>query len=115
MRVRARSIDAKTFNPVRACSAPSPSRRSGFYLIPLGSLGGFRFVGAGDLKASGEHDWKPAVSVRAGLEYDRAGNADPPARRWGLFFQYYTGPSPYGQFFRENVRHLGVGVLLGGL
>lgn len=89
--------------------------RPWFYLIPLGSLGGFRFVGAGDLKASGEHDWKPAVSVRAGLEYDRAGTADPPARRWGLFFQYYTGPSPYGQFFRENVRHLGVGVLFGGL
>jgi hypothetical protein len=83
-------------------------------VIPLGGLGGFRFVAATDLKAAEEHDWKPSVSGRAGLEYDRAGDSDASARRWGIFFEYYTGPSPYGQFFRENVRHIGVGVHLGG-
>jgi hypothetical protein len=83
-------------------------------VIPLGGLGGFRFVAAGDLKASQEQDWKPSVSVRAGLEYDRADDGDPSARRWGIFFQYYTGPSPYGQFFRADVRHIGAGIHFGG-
>jgi Protein of unknown function (DUF1207) len=83
-------------------------------IIPLGGLGGFRFVGAGDLKASQEQDWKRSVSLRGGLEYDRAGDPDPPARRWSIFFEYYRGPSPYGQFFREQVRHAGVGIHFGG-
>jgi hypothetical protein len=84
-------------------------------VIPLGSLGGFRFVGGTDLKASQEHDWDPSISVRAGLEYDRAGDSDPQGRRWGLFFQWYDGPSPYGQFFRDDVRHIGVGLHFGEL
>jgi hypothetical protein len=88
--------------------------RPAFRLIPLGALGGFRLVAATDLKASQEHDWKPSLSARVGLEYDRAGGAEVPGRRWGLFAEYYNGPSPYGQFFREKVRHLGVGVHFGG-
>ncbi len=87
--------------------------RPDFRVIPLGGLGGFRFVGATDLKASQEQDWKPSVSARAGLEYDRAGGGDSPARRWSLMFEYYRGPSPYGQFFRRDVRHMGVGVHFG--
>jgi len=84
-------------------------------VIPLGALGGFRLVAATDLKASQEHDWKPSVSARAGFEYDRAGNAELPGRRWGIFFEFYTGPSPYGQFFREKVRHIGAGIHFGGV
>lgn len=82
-------------------------------IIALGSLGGFRFVAATDVKSSEEHDWDPAIAARAGLEYDRAG-ADVTARRWGIFAEFYTGPSPYGQFFREKVRLIGVGVHFGG-
>lgn len=85
-----------------------------FRVLPLGSLGGFRFVAATDVKASEEHDWKAAVSVRAGLEYDRPGNGASDARRWGVFAVFYDGPSPYGQFFREKVRLSGVGLQFGG-
>jgi hypothetical protein len=88
--------------------------RPDFRVIPLGSLGGFRFVAAGDVKSSGEHDWKPAVSARAGLEYDRAGKTTA-ARRWGVYAEFYDGPSPYGQFFREKVRLAGFGFHFGGL
>jgi hypothetical protein len=88
--------------------------RPALRVIPLGSLGGFRLVAAGDVKASGEQDWKPAISARAGLEYDRAGGADPTSRRWGIFGEFYTGPSPYGQFFREKVRLAGLGIHFGG-
>jgi hypothetical protein len=83
-------------------------------LLPLGALGGFRFVAALDVKSSQEHDWEPAISTRAGLEYDRAG-ADATARRWGIFAEFYTGPSPYGQFFREKVRLIGIGLHFGGV
>lgn len=83
-------------------------------ILPLGSLGGFRFVGALDVKSSEEQDWEPAISARGGLEYDRAGGTDATARRWGIFAEFYTGPSPYGQFFREKVRLMGVGVHFGG-
>ena len=83
-------------------------------IIPMSSLGGFRFVGGVDVKSSEEQDWEPAISARGGLEYDRAGGTDVTARRWGVFAEFYTGPSPYGQFFREKVRLMGVGVHFGG-
>ncbi len=83
-------------------------------ILPLGALGGFRFVAAADVKSSEEQDWEPAISARAGLEYDRAGGGDATARRWGIFAEFYTGPSPYGQFFREKVRLVGLGVHFGG-
>ena len=82
-------------------------------ILPLGTLGGFRFVAAADVKSSEEQDWEPAISARAGLEYDRAGG-DATARRWGIFAEFYTGPSPYGQFFREKVRLAGLGIHFGG-
>lgn len=83
-----------------------PARR----LVRFGSIAGVRFVAAGDFKASQEQDWKPSVSVRTGFEFDRPRDTDPPGRRWGLFFEAYTGPSPYGQFFRNDVQQLGVGI-----
>ncbi|MGQ0647083.1 MAG: DUF1207 domain-containing protein [Gemmatimonadaceae bacterium] len=73
--------------------------------LSLGTAGRLRVVAAGDLKASQEADWKPSVSVRAGLEFE----GEPPARRWSLLFESYNGPSPYGQFFREQIRYVGIG------
>jgi hypothetical protein len=83
-----------------------PSRR----LVRFGTVAGMRFVAAGDFKASQEQDWKPSVSVRTGFEFDRPRDTDPPSRRWGLLFEAYTGPSPYGQFFRNDVTQIGVGI-----
>ena len=84
------------------------------FIVPFGRLGGFRFLAATDVKSSDEHDWKPSVSARAGLEYDRAKGTDPQGRRWGLFAEYYEGPSPYGQFFRKRVTYGGIGIHFGG-
>ena len=83
-----------------------PARR----LVRFGSLAGVRFVAAGDLKASEQQDWKPAISFRTGFEFDRPRDSDPPGRRWGLLFEAYDGPSPYGQFFRRDVRYFGAGI-----
>jgi hypothetical protein len=78
-------------------------------LLALGP-GHVRAIAAVDLKSSEEQDWKPSVSVRAGIEFDRRGRNDPPPRRWSILFESYTGPSPYGQFFREEIRYVGIGL-----
>jgi hypothetical protein len=83
-----------------------PARR----IARFGSLAGMRFVAGGDLKASQEQDWKPAVSVRTGFEFDRPRDTEPPGRRWGLLAEFYNGPSPYGQFFRRSVKYYGAGI-----
>jgi len=83
-----------------------PARR----LLRFGTVAGVRFVAGADLKASEEQDWNAAVSVRTGFEFDRPRDTDPPGRRWGLLFEAYKGPSPYGQFFRRDVQYYGVGI-----
>lgn len=89
--------------------------RPGLRVIPMGSLGGFRLVAGGDLKSAENRAREPSVSARAGLEYDRAGSTDGTARRWGIFYEYYDGPSPYGQFFRDKVKLTGLGIHFNGL
>jgi hypothetical protein len=79
-------------------------------LARFGSVAGVRFVAAVDVKASEQQDWKPAISLRTGFEFDRPRDTDPPGRRWGLLLEAYDGPSPYGQFFRRDVRHYGIGI-----
>lgn len=78
--------------------------------LAMGPFGLVRTVAALDLKASQEQEWKPSVSLRAGLEFDRRRASDPPARRWSILFESYTGPSPYGQFFREEIQYAGIGL-----
>ena len=35
------------------------------------------------------------------------------SRRWSVLGEYYDGPSPYGQFFRDNVVYYGLGLHIG--
>lgn len=80
-------------------------------LLNLGeTIGGVRPVLAVDLKAAQEQDWDPAISARAGLEFERTRGADPPSRRWSLMLESYRGPSPYGQFFRQKIQYVGLGM-----
>lgn len=88
--------------------------RPAAWIIPLHSLGGFRFIAATDVKSSKEHDWKPSMSARAGVEYEHARDTAPAGRRWALLAECYEGPSPYGQFFRERVRYSGIGIHFSG-
>jgi hypothetical protein len=79
-------------------------------LIRVGSLGSARLVAGVDLKATEEQDWSPATSVRAGIDVGRASPADGPSRRWQLMGEFYDGPTPYGQFFRDAIRYWGLGM-----
>jgi hypothetical protein len=78
----------------------------------VGQLRGVRFVGAVDAKAAEQHDWSPGWSARAGVEIAAWRDESHPPRLWGILLEFYDGPSPYGQFFQEQVRWLGLGLHL---
>lgn len=78
-----------------------------------GRVGTLQFVAGVDLKTSEQHDWSPAMSGRAGLEVAREAGTGHPVRLIALLFEIYQGPSPYGQFFQDDIRYIGFGVHIG--
>ena len=85
-------------------------RRQEAVLFHIGRFGVARLVAALDGRWAEQHAWGPAWSAKAGLEFGSADADRPPARRWSLLTQYYNGPSPYGQFFSQDVAYAGVGL-----
>jgi hypothetical protein len=78
-----------------------------------GRGGSARFVAGVDVKTTTLHDWSPAVSGRVGLELARRGPGDHPPRLVTLMLELYEGPSPYGQFFQDDISYVGVGLHFG--
>jgi len=77
--------------------------------VPVGRIGGGRWVGAIDLKSLEEHDWSVAWSLRAGLEFSPI-DAPPGTRRsWSLLLEGYNGPAPWGQFYEADISYVGLG------
>jgi hypothetical protein len=72
-----------------------------------------QFVGGFDLKTTERHDWSPAKSARVGLEAGRPGPGTHPGRLITLMLEIYEGPSPYGQFFQDDISYVGVGLHFG--
>jgi hypothetical protein len=70
-------------------------------------------VGGVDVKTTEFHDWSPAVSGRAGLEFGRPEPGGHPGRLVMLLLELYRGPSPYGQFFRDDISYMGIGLHFG--
>ncbi|MGH7468942.1 MAG: DUF1207 domain-containing protein [Longimicrobiales bacterium] len=81
---------------------------TGAELRPI-RFGDTRIVIASDWKVIEQVDWKTAWSFRAGLEIARIPSPGHPARLFSLLGQYYSGPAPYGQFYRDDIRNIGVG------
>lgn len=69
-----------------------------------------RFVAGGDVKAVEALDWERGWSARAGFEVSGSAEARHATRMWSLLGEYYDGPSPYGQFFRSDVKYYGLGI-----
>lgn len=67
-------------------------------------------LGALDMKATQEQDWKPALSARAGVEVRWSRDSGHPGRTLRILGEFYDGPSPYGQFYREQLRYWGLGL-----
>ena len=68
-----------------------------------------RFVTALDLQNREENKWSTEVSVRGGLQFERAQRF---GRRISLLVEYYNGHSPNGQFFNRKVEYFGPGLHL---
>lgn len=78
----------------------------------LGDLGGARWVAGLDVKRWQQNAWAAQVSAKAGLEIApllESGGS----RRWNALLEFYDGPSPYGQFYPQDVHYWGVAVQLG--
>jgi uncharacterized protein DUF1207 len=54
-----------------------------------------------------ESSWRPDLSVRAGVEF-----VDPrrSRRRFQILLEYYRGQDPNGQFFRQRIDSVGIGI-----
>ena len=76
----------------------------------LGTLALVRMIAAADVKAVSDTTWRFGVSLRAGLEIGRPRETELSGRRWSFLFEYYDGPSPYGQFHRSDLRLMGLGI-----
>ncbi|HXF96416.1 MAG TPA: DUF1207 domain-containing protein [Gemmatimonadales bacterium] len=81
-------------------------------LLRLGRLGSGRVIAALDAKSIGERKWQVGWSFRAGVEFGPARQGLILGRSWSVGVEAYDGPAPYGQFYRENVSVVGVGLHL---
>jgi Protein of unknown function (DUF1207) len=72
-----------------------------------------QLVAGVDVKTTELHDWSPGVSARVGMEVGRPGPGGHPGRLIMLLVEYYQGPSPYGQFFQDDISYLGAGIHFG--
>ena len=83
-------------------------------VVRLGGLGAGRVFAALDLKSTQERKWRVGWSGRAGIEFRpaavAAGGAG--ARNLSVQLHGYSGPAPYGQFYQEDVRSVGIGIHL---
>jgi hypothetical protein len=61
-----------------------------------------------DIQVRQYGNWTPSLSLRGGLEY-RSPDGERAAR---LLLQYFNGRTPDGQFLREHLEYLGVGLHL---
>jgi hypothetical protein len=81
--------------------------------LRTGRAGPLQMVGGVDFKATEQHDWSQAISARVGLEWLRSGPSGHPGRLVMLLLEMYQGPSPYGQFFQDDISYVGVGLHFG--
>jgi hypothetical protein len=68
-----------------------------------------RPVVALDIQNRQENHWSTDISLRAGLAFESFHVVD---RRLMLLFEYFSGNSPNGQFYRNRVEYFGVGLHL---
>jgi uncharacterized protein DUF1207 len=68
-----------------------------------------RPVAALDLQSRQTNDWQPALSLRAGAQFDSVSVL---GRNLQLLFEYYIGDSREGQFYTRDIQYIGFGAHL---
>jgi hypothetical protein len=76
-------------------------------------LGAARWVAGLDVKHWQQDDTAVQVSVKAGLEFAPLNNTYNSKRNWSVLMELYDGPSPYGQFYQDDLRYWGISIQLG--
>jgi len=76
-------------------------------------LGAARWVAGLDVKHWQHNDQDIQLSAKAGLEFTPLRNTGNSARRWSILLELYDGPSPYGQFYQDDLRYWGISLQLG--
>jgi opacity protein-like surface antigen len=71
--------------------------------------GKVRPVVYGDFQANARSNWRVANSVMAGLQFENARIGD---RKLQVLAEYFSGPSPNGQFYTQYTEWFGLGVHL---
>ena len=79
-------------------------------LLRLGRFATGRLVAGLDAKAIQDQKWQVGWSMVTGLELGDPLAPRGSGRRWSVLLKAYTGPAPYGEFYRDHVSSLGVGV-----
>ena len=100
----------ETFFRARPVDIAPYAAHAGIELRPP-SVGAVRLIAAFDAKAVDDDDeWKWALSARAGVEIARIPSPGHPPRIVSLLASCFDGAAPYGQFYRDNIRFIGVGL-----
>jgi hypothetical protein len=71
--------------------------------------GVLRPVAAIDLQQREENDWNTDLSLRAGIQFEKLPFFD---RKLQFMLEYFNGHSPNGQFYRDEIEYVGVGIHL---
>ncbi len=79
-------------------------------LLRLGRLAVGRLVAGLDAKSGQDRQWQVGWSLVTGLELGDPLAAVGSGWRWSVLLKAYTGPAPYGEFYRDHVASVGVGV-----
>lgn len=82
-------------------------------LLRLAHVGDGRLVAAVDGKSFEDRAWQVGWSLKTGLAFSSPTGGDGRGPRWSVLLSAYTGPTPYGQFYRENLSLVGLGIALG--
>ncbi|MDX1494798.1 MAG: DUF1207 domain-containing protein, partial [Longimicrobiales bacterium] len=73
-------------------------------------FGSGRVLLAFDYKLIDDGSWRYGWNARAGLELARVPSPGHPPRIISVFADWYEGPAPYGQFYRDDIRFFGGGL-----
>jgi hypothetical protein len=71
--------------------------------------GTLRPLAAVDLQFREQNDWHTDLSVRAGVQFEKLPIYD---RRIQVLLEYFNGYSPNGQFYRDKIEYVGIGLHL---
>jgi len=62
-----------------------------------------------DAQANGRSNWRVGSSIMAGIQFEDARIGD---RKLQVLAEYFSGPSPNGQFYAQNTEWMGIGIHL---